>query len=52
VIPYTQNAAFSRCGDKYGEVQPFELVDWYVRMVTSKFERVAGSSPADTEDSP
>ncbi len=52
VIPYTQNAAFSRCGDKYGEVQPFELVDWYVRMVTSKFERVAGSPPGDPEESP
>jgi hypothetical protein len=28
--PYTVASAFSRCGDKYGEVKPAELVDWYV----------------------
>lgn len=28
--------AFSRCGDKDGEVQPAELVDWFIGMVRRK----------------
>lgn len=37
VPPYSGMAgAFSRCGDKYGEVQPAELVDWFVKMVQRK----------------
>jgi hypothetical protein len=35
--PYAGLAgAFSRCTDKYGEVQPGELVDWFVDMVQRK----------------
>ena len=35
--PYSGIAgAFSRCGDKHGEVQPAELVDWFVGMVQRK----------------
>lgn len=35
--PYTGIAgAFSRCGDKFGDVVPEELVDWYVAMATRK----------------
>jgi hypothetical protein len=33
--PYSAGA-FSRCGDKHGEVQPGELVDWYIGMVHGK----------------
>lgn len=36
-VPYSGVAgAFSRCGDKYGEVKPEELVDWYIGMATRK----------------
>jgi len=36
-VPYSGLAAgFSRCGDKYGEVKPAELIDWFVEMVTRK----------------
>ena len=38
LIPYSVSGAFSRCGDKYGEVAPTELVDWYVGMVRKKLE--------------
>ena len=32
--PYSGIAgAFSRCGDKYGEVRPAELVDWFVGLI-------------------
>ncbi len=35
--PYSGIAgAFSRCGDKLGDVQPSDLVDWYVAMATRK----------------
>jgi hypothetical protein len=31
--PYVDTPeAFSRCGDKYGDINPAELVDWYVSM--------------------
>jgi len=36
-VPYSGTAAgFSRCTDKYGEVQPRELVDWYADMLDRK----------------
>lgn len=36
-VPYSGNAAgFSRCTDKYGEVQPHELIDWYAGMLDRK----------------
>jgi len=36
-VPYSGIAsAFSRCDDKYGEVQPAELVDWFIGMVEAK----------------
>ena len=36
-VPYSEAAgAFSRCGDKYGEVQSDALVDWYVDMAERK----------------
>ncbi len=36
-VPYSGVAgAFSRCGDKYGEIKPEELVDWYIGMATRK----------------
>jgi hypothetical protein len=36
-VPYSGIAsAFSRCGDKYGQVQPSELVDWFIDMVQAK----------------
>lgn len=36
--PYAGGAgAFSRCGDKYGEVDPAELVDWFLGV----FQRVS-----------
>jgi len=36
-VPYSGIAsAFSRCDDKYGEVQPAELVDWFTEMVQGK----------------
>jgi len=36
-VPYSGVAAgFSRCGDKWGEVKPSELVDWYVGIVTRR----------------
>ncbi len=34
--PYSAAGGFSRCGDKYGEVQPRELIDWYVEMFNRK----------------
>ena len=35
--PYMGRAgAFSRVGDKHGEISPAELVDWYVAMATQK----------------
>ncbi|QEF98034.1 hypothetical protein Mal15_20810 [Stieleria maiorica] len=35
--PYTGIAgAFSRCADKFGDVAPEELVDWYVAMAARK----------------
>jgi hypothetical protein len=35
--PYSGIAgAFSRCADKFGEIAPEELVDWYVAMATRK----------------
>jgi hypothetical protein len=42
VPPYAGiGGAFSRCGDKYGEIQPAELVDWFVDMV----QRKSGGKP-------
>ena len=36
-VPYSGIAsAFSRCDDKYGEVQPAEMVDWFTEMVRGK----------------
>lgn len=36
-VPYEGFAgAFSRCGDKFGEVQPSDLVDWYFDMATRR----------------
>jgi hypothetical protein len=36
-VPYSGVAVgFSRCGDKYGEVQPHELVDSYIDLVGRK----------------
>jgi hypothetical protein len=36
-VPYSGIAgAFSRIGDKHGEVEPNELVDWYIGMATRK----------------
>ncbi len=36
-VPYSGLAgAFSRCGDKFGEVKPLELIDWYIGIVTRK----------------
>ena len=36
-VPYSGRAgAFSRCGDKEGEVSPSELVDWFVDMIERK----------------
>jgi hypothetical protein len=36
-VPYSGIAsAFSRCSDKYGEVQAGELVDWFIGMVQAK----------------
>jgi hypothetical protein len=36
-VPYSGLAAgFSRCGDKYGQVKPSELIDWFVGMVRRK----------------
>lgn len=36
-VPYSGVAgAFSRCGDKAGEVKPTDLVDWYVGMAKRK----------------
>ncbi len=36
-VPYSGVAgAFSRCGDKCGDVKPTELVDWYIGMATGK----------------
>lgn len=33
-IPYSgYPGAFSRCGDKFGELSPAKLVDWYIGMV-------------------
>jgi len=30
-VPYSgYPGAFSRCGDKYGEIKPHELVDWFI----------------------
>lgn len=38
-LPYAGPAGgFSRCEDKYGEVQPHELVDWYIDICTQKFD--------------
>lgn len=34
--PYSGAGGFSRAGDKYGEIQPAELVDWFVDMVRKK----------------
>ncbi|MFC2173808.1 hypothetical protein ACFLU6_14445 [Acidobacteriota bacterium] len=31
--PYSRSGAFSRAGDKYGEVNPSDLVDWYIGML-------------------
>ena len=28
--------AFSRCNDKYGQIEPSELVDWFIGMVQTK----------------
>jgi hypothetical protein len=37
--PYSGSAgAFSRCKDKHGELDPCELVDWFVGMVGAKIE--------------
>lgn len=36
-VPYSGVAgAFSRCGDKYAEIKPDELVEWYIEMATRK----------------
>lgn len=36
-VPYSGVAGgFSRCGDRFGEVNPPELIDWYIGMVTRK----------------
>lgn len=36
-VPYSGHpVAFSRCGDKHGEVTPSELVDWFMDMVQRK----------------
>jgi hypothetical protein len=36
-VPYSGLAgAFSRCADKYGEVKPSELVDWFIGMFGPK----------------
>ena len=36
-LPYSAIvSAFSRCGDKFGEVAPTELVDWYIGIMTRK----------------
>jgi hypothetical protein len=36
-VPYSGvTSAFARCGDKEGEVQPEELVDWYIGMFRKK----------------
>jgi hypothetical protein len=34
-VPYCGVAAgFSRCGDKFGEVKPPDLIDWYIGVLT------------------
>jgi hypothetical protein len=36
-VPYSGIAsAFSRCDDRYGEIQAAELVDWFIDMVKAK----------------
>ena len=37
LAPYSSRLpAFSRCGDKQGEVAPAQLVDWYCRLLLRK----------------
>lgn len=38
-VPYSGAGAFSRAGDKYGEVGPNELVDWYIGLLSRKRTR-------------
>ena len=36
-VPYPNVAAgFSRCNDKFGEMNPADLVDWYIGMINRK----------------
>jgi hypothetical protein len=38
-VPYSGvTSAFARGGDKEGEVQPAELVDWYIKMLRKKID--------------
>jgi hypothetical protein len=37
IAPYDAlTGAFSRCSDKHGEIQPAEIVDWYIDLVERK----------------
>ena len=48
-LPYDGEAgAFARAGDREGEVEPGELIDWYIKMATGQDAQQVAAADADS----